>query len=109
MKVPPQSVIHIDFEGGPLIFDARPVWTALRSAEARGKLAASLTADAAARFGNTAIHLGTRHYLMKRAVEELQGSLLELFNLVEDSWQPPTANYRVISEKKVGELVTAFC
>jgi hypothetical protein len=103
MKGPPHSIIHINFVGGPLLFDARPIWTALREAEAQGKLAAPLATDISARFGNTAIYLGTRHYLMKRAIEELKGSLLEIFNLVEDSWKPPGTNYRVIDERKGGQ------
>lgn len=102
MKGPPHSVIHINFEGGPLLFDARPIWAVLRQAEARGKLAPSRAAEVSAKFGNTAIYLGIRHYLMKRAIKELKDSLLDMFNLVEDAWKPPAANYRVIDEKKGG-------
>jgi hypothetical protein len=103
MRGPPHSVIHFNFVGGPLLFDPRPIWTALREAEAGGKVAEPLATEISQQFGNTAIHLGTRHYLMKRAIEELTDSLVEIFNLVEDSWQPPIAEYRVIDEKKGGQ------
>ena len=49
MKGPPHSVIHINFEGGPLLFDARPIWAVLRQAEARGKLAPSRAAEVSVR------------------------------------------------------------
>jgi hypothetical protein len=98
MKQPPSSVIHINFIPGVLIFDARPVWSAAREAEAKGKLPQQLAAQLYSQLGDTAIHLGTRHYVMKRAIDGLKTSLRDIYNLVPEPWSiPEKAGFRVIS------------
>lgn len=98
MKQHPTSVIHINFIAGPLVFDARPIWTAAIEAEKHGKLQPSLAAHLFNDLGATAIHLGTRHYIMKRATEELKNSLRDIYNLVPEPWAiPATRGFRVVS------------
>jgi hypothetical protein len=100
MKQPPTSVIHINFIVGPLVFDARPIWTAAREAEKYGKLQPNRATDLFNELGATAIHLGTRHYIMKRATEELKSSLRDIYNLVPEPWAiPETRGFRVVSGK----------
>jgi hypothetical protein len=106
MSGPPQSVIHVNFIAGPLLFDARPIWTALRQAENDGKIHAPVPADLMREFGDTAIHLGTRHYVMKRAVEELKSALVDIYNLVPEPWSiPVTHGYRVITGDQARDRV----
>ena len=101
MKGPPSSVIHINFIAGPLIFDARPVWSAAREAESKGKIPEHLATRLYTSLGDTAIHLGTRHYVMKRAIDELKASLRDIYNLVPDPWSIPNrAGFRVVSGKE---------
>jgi len=55
----PKAVIHINFLPGELLFDARPIWTALNLATSKGQvptLSKKLGEEPAA----MAIHLGTR-------------------------------------------------
>jgi hypothetical protein len=97
MASPPKSVIHINFIAGDLIFDARPIWTALRNAEKGGRVSTGLADRLFQEFGGTAIHLGTRNYVMRRAVEELKSALLDIYNQVPQPWSIPTASdFRVI-------------
>jgi hypothetical protein len=101
MKGPPSSVIHINFIAGPLIFDARPVWSAAREAENKGRIPKQLATRLYTNLGDTAIHLGTRHYVMKRAIDELKASLRDIYNLVPDPWSIPNkAGFRVVSGKE---------
>jgi hypothetical protein len=86
MRPPPKSVIHINFDAGALVFDPRPVWAALLEAEKLGRIPAGRAEEVMEKFGETAIHLGTRHYLMKRAINELKESLLDVYNLSPDPW-----------------------
>jgi hypothetical protein len=98
MKPVPNSVIHINFIAGPLVFDARPIWTAARQAESQGKLPPQLGQRLFENLGGAAIHLGTRHYVMKRATEELRSALQDIYNLVPEPWSIPTTyGFRVVS------------
>jgi len=97
MNQAPKSVIHINFVAGPLLFDARPVWVALRQAGERGKIPASLPNELFHKFGETAIHLGTRHYIMRRAIEDLQNALRDIYGQVPDPWSMPVVEgFRVV-------------
>lgn len=97
MKPPPKSVIHINFDTGPLVFDARPIWAALMKAEKQRKIPAGRATELMERFGETAIHLGTRHYLMKQAIRELQAALLDVYNLIPEPWSIAAARgFRVV-------------
>jgi hypothetical protein len=98
MASPPKSVIHINFIAGSLLFDARPIWTALRNAERDGKVPTGLAERLFQDLGGTAIHLGTRHYVMKRAVEDLKSALLDVYNQVPEPWNiSAVSGFRVIS------------
>lgn len=97
MKLPPKSVIHINFIAGALLFDARPIWSALRGAEENGTVSKGLADKLFREFGGTAIHLGTRHFVRKRAVEDLKSALLDVYNQVPEPWSiPPVNGFRVI-------------
>jgi hypothetical protein len=101
MASPPKSVIHINFMAGVLIFDARPIWTALRNAEKDRKVSTGLADRLFHELGGTAIHLGTRHYVMRRAVEELKSALLDVYNQVPEPWSiPAVRGFRVVSGDK---------
>jgi len=89
MRARPKSVIQIDFSVGDLIFDSRPIWSALGRAVEQGAVGASVGCGLPQEFGETAIHLATRHYLMQRAIEELKISLTDIFNQVSGSWGTP--------------------
>lgn len=98
MTSPPKSVIHINFTAGALLFDARPIWTALRQAESAGKVPDGMAQSLFEKFGDTAIHLGTRHYLMKRAIEELKKALTAMYEQVPEPWKLSAAGrHRVVS------------
>jgi hypothetical protein len=100
MRQPPRSIIHINFTAGALVFDARPIWTAATNAESLGKLPKLLASQLSADLGPTAIHLGTRHYVMKRAISELKIALEDVYNLVPEPWAiPDTRGFRVVSGK----------
>jgi hypothetical protein len=97
MKPPPKSVIHINFDAGPLIFDARPIWAALMKAEKHRKIPVGQATELMGRFGETAIHLGTRHYLMKQAIGELKAALLDVYNLIPEPWSIESVRgYRIV-------------
>jgi len=98
MTSPPKSVIHINFMAGALLFDARPIWTALRQAEAAGNVSSGMAQGLFEKFGDKAIHLGTRHYLMKQAVAELKNGLTAMYDQVPEPWNIPVAGtHRVVS------------
>jgi hypothetical protein len=100
MKQAPKSVIHINFIAGELLFDARPVWAALRRAVESGKVSKMLGDQLSKEFGETALHLGMRHYVMKTAVKELKSALGDVYKLVPEPWSVPDVNgYRVIHGK----------
>lgn len=101
MSRPPQSVIHINFIAGPLLFDARPIWAAAREAETQGKIPPNLATHLFSELGDTAVHLGTRHYIMKQATEELKNSLRDIYNLVPEPWAIPSkSGFRVVSGRE---------
>ena len=97
MKPLPKSVIHINFIVGDLLFDPRPIWIALTHAFERGEVPAQLARELPKRFEETAIHLATRDYVMKRAIKELKGALADIYNQVPAPWSLPLADgYRVV-------------
>lgn len=97
MNNPPKSVIHINFLAGVLLFDARPIWTALRSAEQSGRVSSQVLEAIHNEFDEMALHLGTRHYLLGLAVEQLKASLQDLYEMVPDQWMPPVNGYQVVN------------
>jgi hypothetical protein len=82
MPAAPQSVIHINFLPMNLVFDARPIWTALRVASSEGKLPHDASDKISGALGGTAIHLATRDYIMRSAVLELKNGTAGLCDLV---------------------------
>jgi hypothetical protein len=93
MRQLPKSVIHVNFRvSSTLLFDTRPIWAALRQAEERGRVPASLTQELSQRFGETAEHLAVRHYIMACAIEELKSALSEIYNQVRDPWSLPSVD-----------------
>ena len=66
-------------------------------AEKQRKIPAGRATELMERFGETAIHLGTRHYLMKQAIRELQAALLDVYNLIPEPWSIAAARgFRVV-------------
>src|ERR1039458_3488104 len=96
MHTPPKSVIHINFVVGALIFDARPIWGALRAAGQKGRISSQVSESIQRQFGRTAIHLGTRHYLLKVAAEELSAALSETYKLVPAQGVTTVDGFRVV-------------
>lgn len=82
MKAAPKSVIHINFLPIDLAFDARPIWTAIRAAEAEGRLPVGSFESISTRLGGTAIHIATRDYVMRAAVRELKSAISTLSDLI---------------------------
>jgi hypothetical protein len=85
MNPTPKAVIHINFLPGELLFDARPIWSALNRAAELGNVPPSLPEKLGKRFGGTAIHLGTRDYIMRATIRELKAAILEMCNLVSNA------------------------
>jgi hypothetical protein len=81
MSLAPKAVIHINFIPGELLFDARPIWTALNSATSEGKVP-TLPKELGEELGQTAIHLGTRDYMMRAALRELNASTKAIWEFV---------------------------
>lgn len=98
-KMPvPQSVIHINFMVGQILFDARPIWTALRQAESSGKIRSNAASEISAEFGNTALYIATRHSLIGISIRELNRSLKDLYAFVPDPSQiKPHMGFRVVN------------
>jgi hypothetical protein len=93
----PKAVIHINFLPGELLFDPRPIWSALNRAGEAGSIPASLPLELGTKFGGTAIHIGTRDYIMRAAVRELKTALLAVYKLVGDAADiPDMANTRIL-------------
>src|SRR5258708_21911972 len=82
MRAAPQSVIHINFLPTNLVFDARPMWTALRVASSEGKLPPNAFEQISRALGGAAVHLATRDYIMRSAVLELKRGTAALCDLV---------------------------
>lgn len=81
MSPAPKAVIHINFLPGGLLFDARPIWTALNSATSNGKVP-TLRKELGNELGQTAIHLGTRDYMMRAALRELNASTKAIWDFI---------------------------
>jgi hypothetical protein len=77
----PKAVIHINFQPGELLFDARPVWTALNLATGKRNVPA-LPKKLAEELGGMAIHLGTRDYMLRAAIRELNAATKAIWDLV---------------------------
>jgi hypothetical protein len=86
VRLPPRSVIHINFVPYDLAFDARPIWTELRDAVGRSGLDTTTADRLQEEYGETAEHLATRHYLMRQAVGELKSALVDIYSQVPDQW-----------------------
>ena len=105
-RPPPKAVIHINFLPEILLFDPRRVWTALMWAEAKGTVNSGATQKIQGDFGQTAICLAQRDYVLRMAVNALKDSLLSLVNRIPD---PGTIHevesggipYRVVSGKEI--------
>jgi hypothetical protein len=82
MSSAPKAVIHINFLPGALLFDARPIWSALNNAARTGKVPALLPQQLGNALGGTAIHLGTRDNIMRAAHRELKAATQAIINLV---------------------------
>ncbi len=81
MSSSPKAVIHINFLPGELVFDARPIWTAANSAVSAGRIPA-LSKQLGEELGGTAIHLGTRDYMMRAALRELKAATVAIWDFV---------------------------
>jgi hypothetical protein len=81
MSPAPKEVIHINFLPGELLFDARPIWTALNCATSKG-IVPTLPKELGEELGGTAIHLGTRDYMMRAALRELNASAKAIWDFV---------------------------
>jgi hypothetical protein len=77
----PKTVIHINFLPGELSFDARPIWTALNHATGKGKVQ-TLPKNLAQELGAVAIHLGTRDYMLRAAIRELNAASKAIWEFV---------------------------
>jgi hypothetical protein len=77
----PKAVIHINFLPGELLFDARPLWTALNFATSKGNVP-TLSQKSAEELGATAIHLGTRDYMLRAAIRELNAATKAIWDFV---------------------------
>jgi hypothetical protein len=86
VRLPPRSVIHINFVPYDLAFDTGPIWTELRDAVGRNGLGTTTADRLRKKYGKTAEHLATRHYLMKQAVGELKSALVDICSQVPDQW-----------------------
>src|SRR5579863_1437936 len=100
MRKKPKSVIHIEFSPHSLLFDARPIWAALRKAEGNGDLEAGLTDRVSGEFGQMALHIATRHNIIKHAVKELRSALLAFYERMPDQWDTKSKlDPRVVRER----------
>lgn len=99
MSSAPKAVIHINFLPGALLFDPRPIWSSLNSAASSGKLPALLPQQLGQQLGVTAIHLGTRDYIMRAAARELKAAALAIYNLAPNAHQ--VSSIRVLSGSDV--------
>jgi hypothetical protein len=77
----PKVVIHINFLPGELLFDARPIWTALNVATGRRKVP-SLSKKLGEALGALAIHLGTRDYMLRATIRELNAATKAVWEFV---------------------------
>jgi len=81
MSSTPKAVIHINFLPGELLFDARPIWTALNLATGNRKVP-TLSKKSGEELGTMAIHLGTRDYMLRAAIRELNAATKAIWEFV---------------------------
>ena len=77
----PKAVIHINFLPGELLFDARPIWTVLNKATRKEKVS-TLSKSLGEQLGAIAIHLGTRDYMLRAAIRELNAATKAIWDFV---------------------------
>jgi hypothetical protein len=82
----PKAVVHVNFLPSTLVFDARPIWSAVMRASRKKRLPADAMERISGTWGNTAIHLATRDGIMRVAVRELRAGMTALCNLVPDTF-----------------------
>lgn len=78
----PKAVVHVNFLPTVLVFDARPIWSAVLRASREKRLPADAMERISGAWGNTAIHLATRDGIMRVAVRELKAGTSALCDLV---------------------------
>ena len=99
----PKAVIHINFLPGELLFDARPIWTALNLATGKRKVP-TLSKKLAEDLGGTAIHLGTRDYMLRAAIRELSAASTAIWDFVPTAVEIDSIpNARVMRGRTVEE------
>lgn len=69
-------------------FDARPIWTALNLVAVSGRISKQLNNTIQGQWGETAISLGIRHYLLRGAMEELKDSKKAIPRLLNRVLEP---------------------
>lgn len=82
MPSTPKAVVHVNFLPNALVFDARPIWSAVMKASREKRLPADAMERISGRWGNTAIHLATRDGIMRTAVRELKNGMKVLCDLI---------------------------
>lgn len=97
MKAAPSSVIHINFVPGAIVFDARPIWTALNGAVKEGRISSALCEEVQQDFGQKAIHLGTKHALLALTIEDIRDAQLKIAVLLDKTPVESHMGYRVVS------------
>jgi hypothetical protein len=93
----PQEVIHFNFPRGLYLFDARPIWTAIRNA--------GLPDSIGKQFGPTAVALVNRSILMDRALQKLDHALKELYALPELLQMADVVDGKAVEEKQYNVLL----
>jgi hypothetical protein len=78
----PKVIIHVNFLPNMVIFDARPIWSAVMKASRENRLPADAMERISGRWGGTAIHLATRDGIMRMAVRELKTGMKSLCDLI---------------------------
>jgi hypothetical protein len=78
----PKAVVHVNFLPNVLIFDARPIWSAVKKASREKRLPEDAMERISGRWGNSAIHLATRDGIMRVAVRELKSGMKALCDLI---------------------------
>lgn len=71
-----KSVIHFDFPVGAWLFDARPIWTSLKSSGISVPIYDSVVADC----GGTAVSIVTRGTLMATALKKIEAALSNMYH-----------------------------
>jgi len=79
LMAPPHSVIHFNFPGGQHLFDARPIWRALKDKEGSEPSYIPIPR----KFCSAALAIATRGVLMSVAVNKLKTTLAEVYSCPE--------------------------